>query len=190
MGAVGDLAMKVKINKVTIQTQAVDLWSLRVAAAVNATDTDLTLQPKLVAQAGADVVREISLVGYCPVGSAIMTTAGSLPFNKIIHVVGPRWGEGAERGKLASATYECLHLAETNGLKSIALPAISTGTMGYPLENCATTMLTTIVDYTFEDLKTLRTIVLALEDEHHLEVFDRELSRQIQSLGEEGAAAV
>lgn len=182
--------MKVKINKVTIQTQIADIWSLSVAAVVNATDTDLTLRPELVARAGADVVREISLIGYCAVGSAVITSGGALPFRKIIHAVGPRWGEGAERGKLASATYESLQLAEQHGLKSIALPAISTGTLGYPLENCATTMLTTIVDYTFEELKALKTIVLALDDQHSLEVFDRELSRQIQSLGEEGAATV
>lgn len=182
--------MKVKINKVTIQTRTGDLWSLPVHAAVNATDTDLTLRPELVTLAGADLVRDISVMGYCPVGSAVITAAGSLAFKNIIHVVGPRWGEGAERGKLASAIYECLHLAEMHGLKSIAMPAISTGTQGYPLENCATTMLTTIVDYTFEELKALRTIVLVLDDDHSLEIFDRELNRQIQSLGEEGAAAV
>lgn len=182
--------MKVKINKVTIQTVVADLWSLPVHAAVNATDTDLTLRSELIALAGSDLVREISGIGYCPVGSAVITSAGGLAFKNIIHVVGPRWGEGAERGKLASATYECLHLAETHSLKSIALPAISTGSLGYPLENCATTMLTTIVDYTFEDLKSLRNIILALADNHSLEVFDREVTRQIQSLGEEGAAAV
>jgi O-acetyl-ADP-ribose deacetylase len=182
--------MKVKINKVTIQTCVANLWTLPVAVAVHTTDTDLNLSRELVNLAGADLLRDVSAIGYCAVGSAVITSAGTLPLKNIIHVVGPRWGEGAERGKLASATFECLNLAETNSLKSIALPAISTGAMGYPLENCATTMLTTIVDYTFEDLKALRTIILALDDEHSLEVFDRELNSQIQSLGEEGAATV
>jgi O-acetyl-ADP-ribose deacetylase len=174
--------MKAKINKVSIQTTTANLWSLPVAAIVNSTDTELTLSPPLLNLAGADVQREVSLLGYCDVGSAVMTGAGNLPIQKLIHAVGPRWGEGAERGKLSSVVFECLQLAENNKLKSIAMPAISTGALGYPLENCATTMLTQIIDYTFEDLRFLRNIVIALDDTIALEIFDSEFQRQLADL--------
>ncbi|MCC6613336.1 MAG: macro domain-containing protein [Anaerolineae bacterium] len=178
--------MKAKVNKVTIETLLADLWSMPVAAVVHATDTDLTLEPSLALRLGGQVIWELEYIGYCPVGEAIVTSPGESQFEKIIHAVGPRWGEGSERGKLAGVTFECLRLAEANNLKSLALPAISTGALGYPLENCATTMLTTIIDYSFEDLKHLRRITLCLQDSHALEVFDREFKRQIADLRDEG----
>lgn len=183
--------MKAKINKVTIQTLQADLWSLPVAAVVHATDTDLSVPADLLHRIGSTVARELEYIGYCPVGEAIITGGGNLLFEKIIHTVGPRWGEGSERGKLAGAVFECLRLAEVNGLKSLALPAISTGSQGYPLENCATTMLTQIIDYTFEDLRSLRRIVLCLESDIAQEIFEREFARQLAELGADaGRAAV
>ncbi|MCA9906429.1 MAG: macro domain-containing protein [Anaerolineae bacterium] len=179
--------MKAKVNKVTIETLLADLWLMPVATAVHATDTELSLTPTLAAKFGTQVIWELEYIGYCPVGEAVITSPGESQFEKIIHAVGPRWGEGSERGKLAGVTYECLRLAEENNLKSLAMPAISTGALGYPLENCATTMLGTIIDYSFEDLKHLRRITLCLQDAHALEVFDREFARQLAELRDEDA---
>ena len=184
--------MKTKINKVTLQILVADLWSLPVDAVVHATDTDLNLEPGLRARVGSQIIWELDYIGYCPVGEAVMTGAGDLPFMRLIHAVGPRWGEGSERGKLASVPFECLRLAEEAGLKSLALPAISTGALGYPLENCATTMLTTIIDYTYEDLKHLRRVILCLSDDHAQEIFRHELARQLAEVasGSDASASV
>ena len=38
--------------------------------------------------------------GPYPTGSAVVTTAGKLPFKGVIHAVGPRLGEGDEETKL------------------------------------------------------------------------------------------
>ncbi len=182
--------MKAKVNKVTIRLTPQAVLAVNAAGIVNATDTDLSLEPELAARAGSQVRLECSIIGWCEVGSAVITSAGDLPSEKIIHVVGPRWGEGSERGKLASATWECLRLAEANDLKSLALPAISTGAAGYPLENCATTMLTQIIDFTFEDLKHLRTITLCLPDELTFAAFKHEFEQQIEDLRQSGQAQV
>ncbi|HVU11217.1 MAG TPA: macro domain-containing protein [Phototrophicaceae bacterium] len=182
--------MKAKINKVTVRLTRDDVLAVTAAAIVNATDPNLSLPTDLRVKAGLDVARECAEIGWCSIGSAVITSAGALTAEKIIHAVGPRWGEGAERGKLASATWECLHLAEEHGLKSIALPAISTGAQGYPLENCATTMLTTIVDFTFEDLKHLRTVILCLPDERAYDAFKAEFDQQLEELGQSGTATV
>jgi O-acetyl-ADP-ribose deacetylase len=182
--------MKAKVNKVTIRLTPQAVLAVSAAGIVNATDTDLSLEPELAARAGSQVKLECSIIGWCEVGSAVITNAGDLPSEKIIHVVGPRWGEGSERGKLASATWECLRLAEANGLKSLALPAISTGAAGYPLENCATTMLNQIIDFTFEDLKHLRAVTLCLPDELTFAAFKHEFEQQIEELRQSGQAQV
>lgn len=179
--------MKAKINRVTIQIVEGDLLTLKVAAIVNATTTDLALSPALIAKAGIELQRETLRIGNVDVASAVITMAGNLSgVERIIHAVGPRWGEGSERGKLANAVFECLRLAETNKLRSIALPAISIGANGYPVENCAKTMLTQIIDYTFEDLKHLRAVVLCLSDSAAAAIFRREFETQLADLKEEG----
>jgi len=42
---------------------------------------------------------------------------------------------------------------------------------GYPLEACADVMLRVIIDYTYEDLESLRHIVVCLYDERAFSVF-------------------
>jgi O-acetyl-ADP-ribose deacetylase (regulator of RNase III) len=46
-------------------------------------------------------------------------------------------GEGDEDGKLVSAVQSVLRLAEGNGLKSVSMPAISSGIFGFPKDRCA-----------------------------------------------------
>ncbi|MGB0432429.1 MAG: macro domain-containing protein, partial [Bacteroidia bacterium] len=77
--------------------------------------------------------------GGCKVGEAVITNAGNLPCQKVIHTVGPRWngGKSNEREKLSSCYKKSLKLAEANGLKTIAFPNISTGIYGYPKKEAA-----------------------------------------------------
>ena len=182
--------MKARVNKITIEIVEADLLSLSVSAIVNATDTNLTLNDTLASRAGADLQRLCREIGWCDVGAALVTPAGNLHFEKLIHAVGPRWGEGSERGKLANATLQALQLAEEHQLKSVALPPISVGTFGYPLENCATVMLNEIVDFTFENLKHLRTVIMCLDNTRAFKVFQSEFEQIIDSLKASGEGKV
>ena len=77
----------------------------------------------------------------------MITGGGKLKARHVIHAVGPRMGEGDEDEKLKNATLNSLKLADENGLRSIAFPAISTGIFGYPVERCARIMLEIAADY-------------------------------------------
>lgn len=183
--------MKAKVNKTTIKLIQGDILASKADAIVNSTDPTLTVSPRLAAAAGIIVEQECLLIGWCEVGGAVMTSSGKLAAQKLIHVVGPRWGEGSERGKLANATWETLRLAEENGYRSLALPAIATGAVGgYPVENCARIMLQQIVDFTFEPLKSLREIQIYVDTESELQVFERELERQLAALRDSGSGKV
>jgi O-acetyl-ADP-ribose deacetylase (regulator of RNase III) len=72
--------------------------------------------------------------GGCPVGEAVITTAGNLPALKVIHTVGPVWqgGNQGEEGLLANAYRNSLKLAASHQLHSIAFPNISTGIYHFP----------------------------------------------------------
>jgi O-acetyl-ADP-ribose deacetylase (regulator of RNase III) len=181
--------MKAKVNKVTIQLVQDDILSLAVQAVVTVTDTNLTVNPVLAAKAGPSVQEACDLLHWCDVGSAVMTEPGKLAIQKLIHAVGPRWGEGSERGKLANVTIQSLRLAEQSHLKSIAIPAISTGILGYPVENCAKTMLTQILDFTFE-ARFLKMIFICLDSPAAYSIFKAELTLQLDELKEAGEGEV
>lgn len=85
----------------------------------------------------------------CPTGSAVISVAGRLHAKYVIHAVGPRWhgGTKGEAELLASAYRRCLELAAEHHCKSIALPAISTGIYGYPMDQAARVALTVARDF-------------------------------------------
>jgi len=73
-----------------------------------------------------------------PTGQAVATTAGNLPARWVIHTVGPVYRESPDdAGLLASAHSTSIALARDLGARSVAIPAISTGVYGYPVELAA-----------------------------------------------------
>ncbi len=87
--------------------------------------------------------------GHVPVGAAVITSGGNLPARYVIHAVGPVW-DGGSRGEeqlLASAISSALNLADQHHLRSLAMPAISTGIFGYPKPLAIPTILQAIMQY-------------------------------------------
>ncbi len=86
--------------------------------------------------AGPQLVAECRTLGGCPTGEAKITKGYNLPAKWVIHTVGPVWRDGrhGEDHLLANCYRNSLSLAEQNGIKTIAFPAISTGAYGFPLE--------------------------------------------------------
>ena len=79
----------------------------------------------------------IRKTGVLPTGSAVVTTAGRLPFKGVIHAVGPRQGEGDEETKLISALRNAFERARERGWSSVAFPAVSSGIFAVSLDVCA-----------------------------------------------------
>jgi O-acetyl-ADP-ribose deacetylase len=91
--------------------------------------------------AGPELQRESDLLvqkqGPFPTGSAVVTTAGKLPFKGVIHAVGPRQGEGDEEDKLVRALMSAFTCAKDKGWTSVSFPAVSSGIFAVPLDVCA-----------------------------------------------------
>lgn len=84
-------------------------------------------------------IRRVQFPDGLPTGQAVITTAGRMPAKHVIHTVGPVYGRGGQaKAELLAACYaNSLGLAASNGIRSIAFPAISTGVYGYPLSEAA-----------------------------------------------------
>ena len=120
-----------------------DITALDVEAIVNAANEHLQLGSGVAGairrRGGDSIQRECHRIGHCPVGGAVVTGGGDLPARWVIHAVGPIWrgGQEGEEDLLASAVRSSLARAEEIGAKSVALPAISTGVYGFPLDRAA-----------------------------------------------------
>jgi len=172
--------MEVRLNETLLALEEGDITSLEVDAVVNAANEKLKLGSGVagaILEAGGDSIqKECDRIGGTPVGTAVITGAGELPARHVIHAVGPKMGEGDEDRKLASAVRSSLALADRHGLKSIGLPAISTGNFGYPLDKCARVTLTEIHRYLQGGTK-LDRVVVCLHGEDAFDTFQREIRR-------------
>jgi len=83
-----------------------------------------------------------------PTGTAVATTAGTLPVRWVLHAVGPRWQGGGhgEPELLASAYRSVLTLAAELGARTVTLPAISMGIYGYPAAAGARVAVETVAE--------------------------------------------
>lgn len=72
-------------------------------------------------------------------GDAYPTSAGTLPFEGVIHAVGPVWKDGTlyERQLLSKCVWSIAEQAAAYGWTRIAVPAISCGLFRYPVEDAA-----------------------------------------------------
>lgn len=158
--------MQKKVNQTTIELVAGDITELTTDAIVNAANAQLILGGGVAGairrKGGPKIQEECNKIGGTFVGGAVITTGGNLKAKHVIHAVGPRMGEGDEDNKLKNATLNSLKVADENGLKSIAFPAISTGIFGFPLDRCAEIMLTNTISYLQSEKTGLEKVVFCL----------------------------
>lgn len=115
--------------------------------------------------------------GAVPVGGAVVTTAGELPFKGVIHAVGPRMGEGEEELKLVNALMSAFSLAHEKGWSSLSFPGISSGIFSVPHDICARSYIKAVKEF-FEKYpdSSLTTIRLCLFEGPLLDAVCEELS--------------
>lgn len=158
-----------------------DITTQEVDAIVNAANSNLQhgggVAAAISSRGGPSIQAESDRISYVPVGSAVSTTAGDLPAKWVIHTVGPRMGEGDEARKLRSSIRSALELADRLEAESVALPAISTGIFGYPVERAAPEMIDEAIEVS-NSLLHVRRIIFCLFDEPTRLLFSKVLEEQ------------
>jgi O-acetyl-ADP-ribose deacetylase len=116
-----------------------DLLDQEVDAIVNAWNRNIIpwwlLIPQGVSRAikkrgGNGPFKEVARLGPIPLGHAVLTSAGTLPYKAIIHVAGINMLWRASEASIRSSTKNAILLAEKEGFKSVAMPLIGGGTGG------------------------------------------------------------
>jgi O-acetyl-ADP-ribose deacetylase (regulator of RNase III) len=119
---------------------------------------------------GPEIMKELDAIraasGGCPTGSAVATSAGTLPARFVFHAVGPVYRDGGhgEPELLASCYRTCLRLAAEREVRTLSFPSISTGVYGYPVDSAAAIAMGVIFDHLSAGTSLPQEVVFVLFD--------------------------
>jgi len=122
--------------------------------------------------AGLGLERECWPLAPIRPGQAVITGGHRLPNRHVIHCLGPVWGVDEPAEQLLINCYRnALRLAEEREIESIAFPAISTGSFGYPFELAMRAALATVIDLapTLAHVRLVRFVLASDSDAAHCE---------------------
>ncbi|MFO0745000.1 MAG: macro domain-containing protein [Myxococcota bacterium] len=160
-----------------------DITRLQLDAIVNPSNPDLNgamgVDAAIHKAAGPDLARACQKLAPVDFGQACITPGFKLPAKAIIHVAGPVWRDGSydEETEL-SLTYDAaLELARQHRVRSIAFPAISTGTYAFPIETATAVALTACRVYLDEFPDVFTRITFCAYTEADTQVYLRQAQR-------------
>ncbi|MBI2762628.1 MAG: macro domain-containing protein [Chloroflexi bacterium] len=155
-----------------------DICVLEVDAIVNPASPTLWMSTGVggaLKRAGGDAI-EFAAVrqGPIPVGSAVVTEAGTLAAHVIIHAVSLDRDHRTSAWAIATAIRSAMAHARELGMSSIAFPALGTGLGGFPLAEAAEITVRTLREELASD-PGIEHVILALRGAEAYRAFDRAL---------------
>lgn len=106
----------------------------------------------------------------------ILTSAGKLPYNYIIHTICPIWENGTqqEEMKLADSYRNSLHLAIKQGFKTIAFPTNLKQPLDFPKKLVAKIAISTIL-YCLQQHGKINQVFLVTDEDEYFDILRTEL---------------
>ncbi len=92
-------------------------------------------------RAGKAPFREVAKHGPIPLGEAVLTSAGKLPFKAIIHVAGINMLWRASERSIRDCVRNAIRVAQENKFQSIAFPLIGAGSGSFNQDRAKALML-------------------------------------------------
>ncbi|MGD2120448.1 MAG: macro domain-containing protein [Gemmatimonadota bacterium] len=139
---------RVKFDNTIVHLIKGDITELEVDAFVFYAQADLALGSgfggMIAVRGGASVQKELDELGPVPHLEAVVSGAGKLKAEYLIHAVGPKFREDDTPSKLRTTMENVLSKAEEKGIKTLAFPAMGAGYYGVPSAVSAEVMLSAL----------------------------------------------
>ncbi|MCD6351697.1 MAG: macro domain-containing protein [Armatimonadetes bacterium] len=170
-----DLRTTFNVGPLTVEITEGDITRADAEAITNAANNHLYMGAGVagaIKRAGGPAVeREAVAKGPIPIGSAVETTAGDLPYKYVLHgaVMGTDLRTDADL--IARTTTACLELADKLELTSLALPAFGTGVGGFSMEECGRIMADAVRKFADAGPSHLRRVLIVLWGESAYNAF-------------------
>lgn len=181
-----DVTAAVRVAESSISAVTADITTLGVDAIVNAANAHLVHGggvARAIAVAGGRTIDDESRewvreFGPLEPGVGAVTSAGDMASSYVIHVAGPIHDPNHDDDALlAAATLAALDLATELRVRSMALPAISTGIYGYPPDEATEVITETVAEFLSESPTPVRSVRLVGYDSAMTDRFARALWR-------------
>lgn len=163
-----------------------DITKVAAGAIVNAANSSLLggggVDGAIHRIGGPMILAECQLIrnrqGGCKVGNAVITSAGNLPADYVIHAVGPYWSDGSrdEVELLKRAYFSCFKLIDEYHIKTVSFPNISTGIYKFPKDLAAQIALGVITHCLYENDK-IEMVNLVCFDQINYSLYFNQISK-------------
>jgi glutamate racemase len=186
-----DAFAALSIEDTTLVAVNGDITHMPVTAIVNAANESLSHGGGValaISMAGGDVVDEESAAwvaenGPLRPGVGALTSAGRMPSRYVIHVAGPVYEEVADNEMLlAAAVIGALNTASDIEAVTVAMPAISSGIYGYPVDEATKLIAETVAGFFSDENSLVRSVRLVGYDDATTVRFASALDSMIVSL--------
>ena len=168
--------LQININNSLVKVDKGDLTMLETEAIVHYAQPDLKLGAgfgnAIAVRGGMRIQEELNTLQPISIGEAVITGAGELKADYIIHAVGPRFQEPHTEEKLLKTMQSALNLAEEKGIKKMAFPPMGTGFYGISLDISSKVMLDAIRNHLSSDT-VLNEVLICVMDNKEYSAFEK-----------------
>jgi len=124
---------------------------------------------------GISIQKELEAIGSLPKMQAVVTKAGKLKAQYIVHANGPKFNEEGTADKFRMTMLNTLKAADAQGIKQIAFPPMGAGFYAIPIEACAAMMLDAFKEYLHQH-SSLKEINIVVMDKREYNPFAEKLN--------------
>jgi O-acetyl-ADP-ribose deacetylase (regulator of RNase III) len=163
-----------KIGKTTFRLQIGDITDLEVDSFVFCARPDLKLGSgygtAISIRGGPSVQEELKQLAPLKITEAVVSSAGEMKANYIIHAVGPMFQEEDTESKLKETVINVLKRADEANISQVVFPAMCCGFYGVPVDVSAKVTIETIIEY-LKGQTAIKEISICLLDTREYEPF-------------------
>jgi len=171
-----------KINNSVIRLEKGDVTDIEIDAfvyyALEGLDLGSGYGTAISVRGGPTIKKELESLGPIKLTEAVVSEAGEMKANHIIHAVGPKFQEKDTEEKLRATMKSVLKAADEKGIEKVAFPPMGSGFYGVPPDVCAKVMVSTIREHLENDTKIKEVVIVPMHTRDFIP-----LKARIEALG-------